>query len=219
MQISWHGFSCFELQIKTLQGEVQVLIDPYQNTTGLKLSRTLEADILLVSHPGEDANNTSAVSGDPFLISCPGEYEVKGVFAFVIPTRIDLLDDKKKSHSVENLITRFEVGGLRIGHLGALNRVLTEEELDRLSHIDILMVPVGGGRVLSPKMAVEVVGQIEPRVVIPMTHALEGINEPLESVEAFCKQLGSSRREDMNKYKVVKKDLPSEDILIVNLSR
>lgn len=216
MNISWNGFSSFEIRTKTTNGEVTIVTDPYQNTTGLRFPRTMQAEVLLQSHDEEDANNTEAVGGEPYLIELPGEYEVKSVFVFGIHAP---LKREVKGKRVNNLIFVIEAENMRLAHLGALDRPLTDAELQRLQNVDMLMIPVGGGRVLDPKAAAEVIAQIEPRVVIPMTHAVPNVKEELGTVDQFCKEFGSCRREDANKYKVRRKDLPEEDMLIVNLTR
>jgi L-ascorbate metabolism protein UlaG (beta-lactamase superfamily) len=212
MTISWHGISCFEITSKTADGEVTLVIDPYDSATGLRFPRTLSANIVAVSHDAEDANHTTAVQGNPFVIDMPGEYEVRGMFVYALLAPL-------QSGMRDHRIFRIEQEGMRVAHLGALNRVLTDDELQQLNNIDILMIPVGGGRVLTAKQAIEVIGQLEPRVVIPMTHALHGVKESFGSVDAFCKELGVCRREEATKYKVSRKDLPEEDLLILTLQR
>lgn len=197
-------------------GDVRIVTDPYQNSTGLRFPRTLEAEVLLVSHDEEDANNLEAVTGNPYVINLPGEFEVKGVFVFGVSAP---LKREVKGTGVPNLLFRIEAEGMRLAHLGALDRGLTDDELQKLESIDILMIPVGGGRVMDPKMAAEVISQIEPRAVIPMTHAVAGAKEPLGTVDAFCKAFGTCRREDMNKYKITRKDLPEDDMVIISLTR
>lgn len=206
MQITWLGLSSFEIKASTGGGDVRIVLDPYQPTVGLKLSRALEAEIVYVSHDGEDANNVAAVGGSPFVIEFPGEYETNGVFAFV--TAID-----------EGRVVRFDIEGMSIVHLGNLSRKLKEDELDRLGQVDVLMLPVGGGRVLTPKVAQEVLASIEPRVVIPMTYHLDGVKEKLEPVHTFTKALGAARQESLPKYKVTRKDLPEDDMLVMTLTK
>ena len=216
MQIYWHGLSCFEITTASSDGEVTLVLDPYENATGLRFPRTLEAQMVLVSHNEEDANNTSEVSGSPKVINMPGEFEVRGVFAFGIDAP---LKRTGKIGSVQNCLFRIETEGMHIAHLGAIDRLLTDEELQGLENIDVLMIPVGGGRVLTAKQAAEVIAQIEPRVVIPMTYQLPNMKESFESIETFYKEMGACRKEEMNKYKVLRKDLPEEDMLIVTLTR
>lgn len=216
MQISWNGLSSFEITMKTPGGDVRLVTDPYQNSTGLRFPRTLAAEILVSSHDEEDADNLESVSGDPYVIDLPGEYEVKSVFVFAV---FAALAREVKGARLPNLVTRIEAEGMKLAHLGALDRSLTDEELQKLGNVDLLMIPVGGGRVMDPKTAAEVISQIEPRVVIPMTHTLPNLKEPLGSIDDFCKAFGTCRREDMNKYKVTRKDLPQDDILVVSLTR
>lgn len=216
MNISWHGLSAFQLVSKSPNGEATIVIDPYDNKTGLRFPRTIEAHLALVSHNEADANNTESLQGDPFIVSDPGEYEVKGIFVFAIsaPT-----EGEDKKAGIQNLIFRIEAEGMQIAHLGALDRELTDEELQELQNIDILMVPVGGGRVMTPNTAAAVIGQIEPRVVIPMTHALPNVKEKLSGINDFCKAMGACRQEETTKFKISRKDLPEEDMVIMKLSR
>jgi hypothetical protein len=216
MDINWHGLSCFEIKTATTNGDVRIVTDPYQNSTGLRFPRSLQAELVLSSHSEDDSNNMSSVGGDPYIVDMPGEFEVKDVFVFAVDAPLKREEKKKR---VENRIFRIEAEGMHIAHLGALDRALTDTELQQLQNIDILMIPVGGGRVMTPKVAAETISQIEPRVVIPMTHSLPSLKEKLGSVDVFCKELGACRREDQNKLKIKRKDLPEEDMLIVTLSK
>jgi L-ascorbate metabolism protein UlaG (beta-lactamase superfamily) len=79
----------------------------------------------------------------------------------------------------------FEVSGLCIAHLGHLHHTLTEEHLKRLGPVDILMIMVDGSVTLTQEGAMEVIGQIKPKVVIPM-HFFSRAN-----LEAFAARLSS----------------------------
>lgn len=216
MQIIWNGLSCFEIITNTSEGEVTLVTDPYDNATGLRFPKTIEANAVLVTHDEEDANNLSAVTGSPKVIDMPGEFEVRNVFMFGVDAP---LKREVKTKRVANCLFRIESEGIHIAHLGSLDRALTDKELMELENIDVVMVPVGGGRVLSPKLAAEVIAQIEPRVVIPMTYELPNVKESLQPLSAFLKEMPGVRREEMNKYKVARKDLPEEDMLIVVLNK
>lgn len=216
MQIIWNGLSCFEIITQTSEGEVTVVTDPYDNATGLRFPRTLEANVVLVTHDEEDANNLSAIAGTPKVIDMPGEFEVRNVFMFGIDAP---LKREVKGKHISNCLFRIESEGIHIAHLGSLDRALSDKELQELENIDILMVPVGGGTVLTPKLAAEVIAQIEPRVVIPMTYELPNLKESLQPLSVFLKEMAGVKREEMNKYKVARKDLPEEDMMIVILSK
>ena len=216
MQISWHGLSCFSITDKGPDGEVKAVIDPYDNSTGLRFPRSLEANLALSSHNEKDANNVAAVQGSPFVIKSPGEYEVKGIFVYAFPAPIK---EEKSEKTIPNNMYRLVVDGVSVAHLGALNRGLTDEEIKQLGNIDILMIPVGGGRVMDAKTAVKTISQIDPRVVLPMTHGIPNLKEKFANVDSFCKELGVCRREESTKYKVTRSSLPEEETIIMTLSR
>lgn len=214
MNISWHGLSCFSIESKVGQKEAILVLDPYDNATGLRFPRTLTASVVAVSHNEKDANNVAAISGDPYVITIPGEYEVGGIFIYALSA-----PRKEEGKGQANIIFRLEVEDLSIVHLGALDRELTDEELEELENVDILMLPVGGLNVMTSKVASAVIAQVEPRVVIPMTHAVKGLKEGYGTADEFCKGLGVCKRENANKYKVQRKDLPEEDMLVMVLAR
>ena len=63
----------------------------------------------------------------------------------------------------------FEVGGLRIAHLGDLGHTLDDDQLEAIGSVDVLLVPVGGGTTLDAYQATRVIDQLHPRLmVIPM---------------------------------------------------
>ncbi len=216
MQISWHGLNCFSITVSSINGEAAIVLDPYQNETGLRFPRTLGADVVASTHDGEDANNREAVGenghGKPFVIDMPGEYEAKGIFVHAI-------DAKRKEDKHSHHMLLVEAEGITIAHLGAMNRELSNQELEALNNVDILLVPVGGGRYMGPKTAAEVIAQVEPRIVIPYAFDTDGVKEKLEPVDAFCKALGVCKREDTNKLKVSKKNLPEDEMVIYVLAR
>lgn len=214
MIITWHGLSCVEIVTKTSHGEVTVVVDPYDASTGLR-QRTWNAHVALSTHDGDDAGAISSVEGQPFVVRTPGEFEAKGVFVYGVDVPVK---GGEKGKELTHTIFRIESEDMYLAHLGALDRELTNAELEQLKNIDILMIPVGGGRVLSPKMAADVVNQIEPRVVIPMTYAVDGLKESFAQVTEFLKALGS-QPEAVSKYKIFKKDLPQDVMQVVLLSR
>lgn len=217
MTISWHGLSCFTLTAKTLTGEATLVVNPYQNETGLRFPRTLNADMVAVTHDDEDANNLEAVGPmhegkSVFVVDMPGEYEVQGTFVYAI-------NAPRKEDKAPHRILRIEMEGVKLAHLGVLNRELTDSELEQLNNIDVLFVPVGGGRVMSPKLATDVIAQVEPRAVVPYMYDIPNVKEKLEDLNAFCKALGVCKREDVTKLKITNRSLPEEDMMIYVLNR
>jgi L-ascorbate metabolism protein UlaG (beta-lactamase superfamily) len=67
-----------------------------------------------------------------------------------------------------NSIFVFEVADMCIAHLGHLHHILSDVHLGELGMIDVLLVPVDGSFTMAQELMVEVIGQIQPAVVIPM---------------------------------------------------
>ena len=67
-----------------------------------------------------------------------------------------------------NSIFVFELADLCIAHLGHLHHTLTEQHLQELGLIDVLLVPIDGVYTMAQELMAEVVNQISPSIVIPM---------------------------------------------------
>ncbi|MBD3251572.1 hypothetical protein GF380_03930 [Candidatus Uhrbacteria bacterium] len=213
MQIYWHGYSSIRIESKNGTMSSMLVTDPYENESSLRFPRTLDPDVVVLSHQDQKRFNTKAFTNKPFLIADPGEYEVKGVF-------VDGIQDPAVDEGTERpVIHRMITENISIAFLGQLNRKPTNIELEKMENIDILILPVGGGSVLDDEKAADIIGVIEPRVVIPMYYAIPGIKQKLGSVDAFCKHLGTCQREDVNKLKIQRKDLPADTVLVAVLER
>ena len=213
MQLFWHGFSCVRIE-STYGGQSATLVtDPFDSEMGLKLPRTFNADIAVLSHQDRKRFALDAFENKPFVIADPGEYEVKGVFMFGESVAHE---GDKAEHA---LAYRFEVEGMNIGFLGSLARGLTEAESGKLENIDILLLPVGGGDKIAAKQAIDIINMIEPRLVVPLEHHVEGSKKTLATADAFCRELGVCKRQDANKLKISKKDLPADEMIITVLER
>lgn len=168
-----------------------VVTDPFSHESiGISYPPT-DADIVTVSHNHNGHNAIKQIGGQPFVISAPGEYEVKDVMIFGIPYFHDASQGSEKGKNTAYLI---EVEGLRLCHLGDLGHTLSPEQLNGLSEgVDILFLPVGGGSALGPREAAELVGKIEPSTVIPMHYQTPGLKKELFDqllpVEDFLKEV------------------------------
>lgn len=211
MIIQWLGQSCFKIQTKGNQGDVTVVTDPFADQPGLKMPR-FQADIVTVSSDSELRNNIDAIRGEPYVIMHPGEYETKDIFIYGVPATAE----KAKSKSKLTLFKIFSED-ISIAHLGDLSGALSDEQIDRLGNVDILLVPVGGGESLDTKKAAEVISQIDPRIVIPMSYKTDGQKSELNAVDDFLKNSGL-KSEKLEKLKVAKKDLMAEDTRIIVLT-
>lgn len=206
MVIQWYGHACFRFAANS--ADVTILIDPFDASIGWKLPR-LSADLVLVSTDVKTHNAIQSVKKnedkEPFVIQEAGEYEARGAFAqgiFLSP-------------SSRLFVVRMD--DITLLHCGSLDRELTEQELDQVGPVDILILPVGGGNVLDGKRANEIVGEIEPRIVIPMQYQLAGIKSAPQTADSFFKALGMKAPQPQDKIKILKKDLPANDMQLVVL--
>jgi len=214
MYLTWLGHSCFKLQDKTGSEATVVVTDPFDpQFTGLKMP-SLEADIVTVSHDHQDHNYLKAIRRPPFVIRAAGEYEVRGVAVEGVDS---YHDDQEGAKRGGNVIYRLDIDDITVTHLGDLGASLSAKQLEHLEGTDILLVPVGGHYTLDAKQAVEVVNQIEPKIIIPMHYAVSGLKISLDEVDKFIKELGLSPVKE-DKLKISRRDLPTEDMELVLLS-
>jgi len=210
MYISWLGHSTFKIETKThLKEEVLILINPY-NFPKSDLPRNLKSDIVLLTNGAE---NTITLSGDPFIISTPGEYELQGVMIYAIPLPKDLENEKPQ------IVFHFETEHMSITYLGDFKAKLNTETIEKLGIVDIAMIPCGNRTVLTAEEANAIVNDIEPRVVIPHSFNPPDKNYPYEPVDKFAKLLGVKEKEWLPKFKVVKKDLPQDETKVIFLNK
>lgn len=203
MRISWYGQSCF----KILTGNTTIITDPFNKDVGLKPIRC-EAEIVIVSHDHRDHNNVSAVKGSPFVINGPGEYEFEGID---IKGCDSFHDNEQGKERGQNTLYVIEAESIRVCHLGDLGqRELTSEQLERLGAVDILMIPVGDIYTIGSEEAVNIINQIEPKIVIPMHYKIPQLTIKLQGIDGFLKEIGAEK-EVIDQLIIKKKELAKED--------
>jgi len=191
MEISYLGHSSFK--IKTKQGTV--ITDPYDKSVGFAFP-SVTGDIVTSSHAHPDHNNMSAVKPSagrdaPFLISAAGEYEVSGISIFGFPSFHDAVQGKERG---PNIVYSIAAEGITVVHLGDLGHELTDEFIEDLGEVDVLLCPVGGVYTIDAKTAIEVIQAIDPYYVIPMHYKTAAHDAStygsLQTVEDFVKAYG-----------------------------
>tara|TARA_B100000315_G_C14439443_1_gene524016 strand:+ start:319 stop:978 length:660 start_codon:yes stop_codon:yes gene_type:complete len=208
MQIVWKGQACFQITAtKGKQEQVKILIDPYEESIGLKLPPQ-EADIVLITHEHFDHNNKKAVKGTPFLIENSGEYEVKGVFVQGIRSFHDDVQGKERG---PNTIYTIAVEGITICHLGDLGQTeLTPEQLEKIGEVHVLLIPVGGTYTINGKEAPKIISQLEPNIIIPMHYLVPKLKIKLAPVEEFLRTMGAKNIQPQPKLILKAKEAAGE---------
>lgn len=215
MEVTYLGHSCFRIKGK----KNIVVTDPYEDYVGFEMPR-VSADIVTVSHHHQDHNNISAVKGttkrkEPFIVDGPGEYEISGISIFGIASFHDSSRGTKRGENTIYLIT---IDNLRLAHLGDLGHKLTEAELEELNGVDILFIPIGGTYTIDDNEAIEVIGQIEPQIIIPMHFKTPDMKPDFGieiTVDDFLKAIGEETNKAKDKLVISKDKLPEEREIVV----
>jgi L-ascorbate metabolism protein UlaG (beta-lactamase superfamily) len=209
MVITFNGGQCFKVSF----GDTTIATNPPSKDSSLKPVK-FGADIVLASLNHPDMNGVDALTyGDkkPFIISGPGEYEVRGVIIKGFPTT-------STYGGVERINTTyvFMLEGMKLCFLGAHDsKVLPLELKEQTDEIDILFVPIGGDGVMSPSDAHELAVGLEPRIIIPMHYGEVGIKNALS---VFLKEEGQEGVKPQEKFTIKPKDLEAKSNEVVILA-
>jgi L-ascorbate metabolism protein UlaG (beta-lactamase superfamily) len=207
MDITWYGHSCFRLSDRG----VTIVTDPPSDDLGYDRPR-IRADVVTISHEHPGHNNRVGFRGGPRFFDGPGEYEVKEVFITGIAT---YHDGRNGSVRGRNTVFLFEFDGLTVCHLGDLGHVPSQSEVEALSSVDVLLIPVGGLHTIDASKASEVISLIEPRLVIPMHYKTKVEEAKLETVTKFLKEMGVAPVPPQPELKVSKSSLPEDTQVVV----
>jgi len=210
MEITYIGHSSFKIKGK----DVSLVIDPYDPKIGYKYPKQ-ECDILLITHYHFDHDYIQGATNYKILIDKPGEYEVSGVFINGIQT---FHDNTQGSERGNNTIYLISIDGINILHLGDLGHELSKDQMERISQVDVLMIPVGGKYTIDSEVASKVISSIEPSFVIPMHYQTQESTtiQGLDTIQSFFNEMGI--KESLNyedKLKLTNKiDIPQETTIV-----
>lgn len=94
------------------------------------------------------------------------DLQYKDVRVRNVPTNIRTFDGGTELHG--NSIFIFEIANLCIAHLGHLHHTLTQQQLNEIGRIDVVLVPVDGNYTLDLDGMVEVLHALKAPLMIPM---------------------------------------------------
>jgi len=213
MEITWYGHSCFRMMER---GMAAVVTDPYQDEIGYAPLK-LRADIVTISHDSAGHNHADAVKGEKRVLTGPGEYEFGGVFITGLLTTVPGDKRKKTVEVPRNTLYLFDFDGLTVCHLGDLDHVPTQTQIETLGAVHVALVPVGAGGALNAAQAAEVVSLLEPSIVIPMHYRTEATASTLklDPVSKFLKEMGLGASQPEPSLKVTKSNLPDETHVVL----
>ena len=189
------------------------VFDPKLSLVGLK--DLAVKDAVEIATESRFALNSPAAK---LHIEGPGEYEVGdfSIRATAAIRHIDASDAKPLS-----TMYRVEIGDVRLAVLGNIESKLTEDQLESLGVIDLLILPVGGGGyTLDATSAAAMVRQIGPKAVIPVHYADSTLQYEVaqDTLEVFTKELAAPV-EIVSKYKVKSAASIPQVLTVIELTR
>ncbi len=169
--LTYLGQSTFVMSTNT---GLKVLIDPVAPM--MRKNAPVEGvDVVAVTHEHPDHNYVELATGNPTILRglagdgyAKIDQTVKGVRIRTVASFHDL---KQGAERGKNAIFVFEMPGLKVVHLGDLGHPLDAQQVAAIGPVDVLLVPVSGGPTIDPKTAIEVIGRLSAKAVIPMHYA------------------------------------------------
>lgn len=190
MEIQFYGANCVRLVTK----KAALTIDDNLADLGLK-SVTKAGDIALFT-----AQHGPASKDVKLVIDQPGEYEVSDTSIQGIAARAHIDEPGQQSATVFKIIGE----DIRVAVLGHIYPELSDEQLEALGTVDVLLVPVGGsGFTLDGAGALSLIKKIEPKLVIPTHYADKAIKYPVPQLDLaeVLKEMAMEPRETLPKLK------------------
>lgn len=205
MIITYYGGEFFKVTF----GDTNIAINPISKESKLN-SAKFGADIAIISLNDKDFNGIEQVkhgSKEPFIISGPGEYEVKKVFIKGFQS-ISEYGGKERINTIYSILLE----GINLVFLGALNsKKLNTEIKEGLGRVDILFIPIGGDGVLNTTDAHTLAVDIEPKIIIPMHYGDIEKDKKNQALAVFLKEDGAEDGKPIDKLTIKKKDLDGKE--------
>lgn len=205
MIITYFGKQFF----KITQGELVIAFNPVSKNSKSEIGAHFGADIALITTNHPDYNGIDQLShGEraPFIVTGPGDYEVKEIFIKGVMSEATLANK-----NYINTIYSLSIDNINIAFLGALsNPEISKEARESVGEPDILFVPVGGNGLLDTKQSAKLALSFEPKMIIPMDY-------DSASLKAFLKEIGDEKAEAVDKLTIKRKDLEGKEGEVVVL--
>lgn len=205
MLIKWLGHASFEIST----GDTRIITDPFNERLGYPMLPR-EAEIVTISHQHWDHNAAECIAGQPQIIAEPGSYNLNNVLINGYSTFHDQQQGRQRGN---NTIFKFNAEGMNLLHLGDLGHLLSQEQIEQIGPIDILLLPVGGVYTVDADAAYELMHLIKPQIVIPMHFMTPHLSFTLEPVERFTSQFERVLKQPC--LNIEKQDLQGETKIIV----
>ena len=192
MELQYYGANCIKITTKA----ATFVIDDNLVDLGKKVNiKPKDVSLFTTKSAGLD------VDGIGFVINSAGEYEVSNASIVGITSRSHMAEDPKDKSSV---VYKFVYDDVRICIVGHIYPDLSENQLETIGTVDILIIPVGGnGYTLDPVGAAKLIRKIEPKMIIPTHFDSKDVKYevPQRTLEDAIRELGIEARPEVDKLK------------------
>ena len=206
MDLQFYGGNCIALTIKG----ARVIVD--DNLADLGAKAIIKPDDIAVFTGAHGITKSTP----KLVIDGPGEYEVAGFSIVGIAARAHMDPEGTRNATIYKIAD----GGTDYLVTGHIYPDLSDEQLEAIGMVDVMVVPVGGnGYTLDPTGALQLIKKIEPKVVVPTHYADELLHYPVEqqSLEDALKKLGMEPADTTTKYRFKPADAanPTTQLIVV----
>lgn len=201
MEIQYYGANCVRLSDK----KNTIVIDDNLALLGQK---TVTASQDISVHTG-----LKTQEGGRFIIDGPGEYEIAEVSIRGVAARAHI-DNNGTSATMYSI----KMNNFNVAIVGHINASLSDEQLEAIGVIDVLLIPVGNyGYTLDADEAVSIIKKIEPKIVIPTHYADEAIKYevPQADLQVFLGAVGVSEPELLDTLTLKEKEFGDKTKIVI----
>jgi L-ascorbate metabolism protein UlaG (beta-lactamase superfamily) len=198
MILTFHEGSC----VKAVAGDTTLVFGPVSKGSKEFKPTNFGADVALVSLNHSDMNGTEeAGRGEkqPFVITGPGEYEIKETTISGFPSGSTYGGEGKI-----NTVYSVHFDDMSVMYLGALGDLDLPSDVLEMDAPDILIVPIGGKGTLNPAEAAKLAVKLEAKIIIPILC-------DDKTLKQFLKEAGDEGVKPVDKLTLKRKDLADKD--------
>ncbi len=204
MKIKWLGHAAFLI---TAANNIKIITDPYNIGNGINYRPISDiADIVTISHGHRDHSNSAAIKGSPLILREQDQHIVKGIEIKAVQVYHDQTLGSERGNV---LVFCLKVDGLIVCHTGDLGHTLSAQQIDEISPVDILMLPIGGYYTIDAQQADIVAQSLNPRIILPMHYKTDKTDYPIAVVQPFIKDRDNVRQLEVSEIEITPDSLPS----------
>ena len=203
MDLQFYGANCVTV---TYKGQ-RVVIDDYLADLGAK--SIMKSDDVALYTQRHDSSTPARLTMDG-----PGEYEVADISIVGLAVQGHMEEKGQRRSTMFKLV----VGDLSLLITGHIYPQLSDDQLEDIGTIDLLIVPVGGnGYTVDPVGALKLIKDIEPKLVIPTHYADKALKfeVPQQSLADALKELGMETKETVAKLRLKPAELTDVTQLVI----